>query len=114
LDIFSNTKGLLIPRVTTENRENIPSPAQGLMVYDKDLGNYYIYTASGWRLMQEGFWLFNSGTNTVYLADNAYKVGVGTSAPTGKFEIVGDASLSDELPLFEVKNKLGRTVFCRI
>lgn len=37
LDITSTTKGLLIPRLTTAQRNTMPSPATGLMIYDTDL-----------------------------------------------------------------------------
>ncbi|RLD87319.1 MAG: hypothetical protein DRJ09_10510 [Bacteroidetes bacterium] len=41
LDIKSSTKGLLIPRMTTTQRNAITSPAQGLMVYDTEDSTFY-------------------------------------------------------------------------
>ncbi len=111
LDIYSKTAGLLIPRMTTSNRTSIASPVAGLLVYDTDEGYYYIYTASGWQLMQEGFWLYNSTNKVVYLADNTAKVGIGTSSPTARFEVHADATASRTDALFEVKNTKGQTVF---
>ena len=51
LDITSTTKGLLIPRMTTANRTDIASPANGLLVYDTDLKTLYYYDtpAALWR-----------------------------------------------------------------
>ncbi len=111
LELYSKSRGLLIPRMTTAQRTGITSPVAGLMVYDTDEGDYYIYTTSGWQLMQEGFWLYNSSTKTIYLADNNAKVGIGTSTPTARLEVHADASASRSDPLFEVKNTKGQTVF---
>lgn len=36
LDISANDKGVLVPRLTTQQRLNIPNPADGLLVYDSD------------------------------------------------------------------------------
>ena len=57
LDINSNSKGVLVPRLTTAQRTGIASPAQGLLVYDTDLGCFYYYnsTTSAWvSLCQAG------------------------------------------------------------
>ncbi len=57
LDIVSNTKGLLAPRMSTSERLDIvnvvsPDPvAEGLLVFDTDLDAFYFYdsTISDWR-----------------------------------------------------------------
>jgi hypothetical protein len=41
LDIESNESGLLIPRMTTTERDGITDPAHSLLVYDTDLDGYY-------------------------------------------------------------------------
>jgi hypothetical protein len=43
LDISSTTKGTLLPRMTSAQRNAIVSPAQSLMVYDTDVDLYYYY-----------------------------------------------------------------------
>ena len=43
LDIQSEAGGLLTPRMTTTQRLAIPSPAQGLLVYDMTLEAFYYY-----------------------------------------------------------------------
>jgi hypothetical protein len=48
LDLTSGTKGFLAPRVTTAQRNNIVSPATGLLVYDTDFQCFY-YFDSGWK-----------------------------------------------------------------
>ena len=43
LDITSTSKGILIPRMTSSQRESISSPANGLMVYQTDGTTGYWY-----------------------------------------------------------------------
>lgn len=45
LDITANDKGVLIPRLTSAQRLAIPSPANGLLVYDTDADCFYYYVA---------------------------------------------------------------------
>ena len=40
LDVKSSDKGVLIPRVTTTERENISSPATGLMIYNSTTNKF--------------------------------------------------------------------------
>jgi len=49
VDVVSTTKGLLIPRMSTTQRNNISSPATGLLVYDLDLESIMSYNGSTWR-----------------------------------------------------------------
>jgi len=44
LEVNSISKGFLPPRMTTLQRNNITSPAVGLVVFDTDKNNLYIYT----------------------------------------------------------------------
>lgn len=50
LDVRSNNKGMLAPRMTTAERNAIASPANGLLVYDTSLASFYYYSTSttGW------------------------------------------------------------------
>lgn len=48
LQIDSIIKGLLIPRMTTAQRDAISSPATGLLVFDTDTGEFEFYTGSAW------------------------------------------------------------------
>ncbi len=50
LDITSNSKGLLIPRMTLAQRGNIKSPATGLMVYQTDFfAGFYFFDGVSWK-----------------------------------------------------------------
>lgn len=48
LDLTSSDKGLLMPRMTTSERESIADPAEGLVLYDTDLENYYFFRDTAW------------------------------------------------------------------
>lgn len=48
LDIRSTSKGFLAPRMTTAQRNAIASPANGLVVYDTDLGSLYFFNGTVW------------------------------------------------------------------
>ncbi|PPK96297.1 hypothetical protein LY01_00115 [Nonlabens xylanidelens] len=49
LDISSDDKGLLVPRMTTAERLLITAPADGLMVYDTDLQDFKYYRSGEWN-----------------------------------------------------------------
>jgi hypothetical protein len=49
LDVKSTVKGILIPRMTTLQRTSIPAPAEGLIVYDTDLGSLCFYRLGSWN-----------------------------------------------------------------
>jgi len=49
LDVQSITQGLLIPRMTTTQKNAISSPVEGLKVYDLTLHKECVYTGSVWE-----------------------------------------------------------------
>ncbi|RYU95512.1 hypothetical protein [Emticicia agri] len=52
LDLSSTSKGLLIPRMTLEQRGKIMNPANGLMIYQTDfLAGFYYYDGTAWKSM---------------------------------------------------------------
>ena len=51
LDVSSNGKGILMPRMTTAQRTGISSPALGLLVFDTDKGTFMFYDGSKWRAL---------------------------------------------------------------
>ena len=71
LDIQSTTKGMLVPRMTTGQRNSISSPANGLLVYDTDTKSFWFRKSSIWRE------IIDSSNNTVLAdSDNDTKVDV--------------------------------------
>jgi hypothetical protein len=51
LEVASNNKGLLTPRLTTAERIGIAAPAKGLMVFDNDTNSFWYYTGTIWQNM---------------------------------------------------------------
>ncbi len=51
LDISGSTKGILLPRMTSLQREAITSPATGLLVFDTDKSRFYYYDGSVWKVL---------------------------------------------------------------
>lgn len=50
LDLSSTNKGLLMPRMSLQQRNAIQSPAQGLIVYQTDiLSGFYFYNGKDWK-----------------------------------------------------------------
>lgn len=70
LDVVSTTKGMLVPRMSTVQRNNIPTansvtvPATGLMVYDTDLNTFCYYNGASWAAVGTGPGLQLFATNT--------------------------------------------------
>ncbi|MEO1626888.1 MAG: hypothetical protein AAFV25_17170 [Bacteroidota bacterium] len=53
LDVSSIDKGVLIPRMTSSQRNNINNPATGLMVYDTDQNSFWYFDGTAWGPMDE-------------------------------------------------------------
>ena len=52
LEIESTTGGILIPRLTETQRDDISAPAEGLMIYQTDgTAGFYYYNGSGWATL---------------------------------------------------------------
>jgi len=54
LDIQSDDKGILVPRLSAAQRTAIASPATGLVVYDNSLQNFFFYNGSAWTPLLSG------------------------------------------------------------
>jgi len=48
LDVTSTSKGLLIPRMTSEQKQGIATPADGLMVFDTDTQSFWYFNSTAW------------------------------------------------------------------
>ncbi len=75
LDIASTDKGILIPRMTTVQRNAIASPATGLMVYDTNLMGFWYYNGTAWQPVggPDDTWKMygNTGTNSTHFLGTA-------------------------------------------
>lgn len=52
LDAKSNSKGLLVPRLTTSQRNAIQNPENGLLVYDTSINAIYYFNGYSWVKMK--------------------------------------------------------------
>ncbi len=116
LDVKSTDKGMLIPRMTASERDNISNPATGLTVYVTDDNSFYYFDGTSWIRLQTDSdgkeWLLtgNAGTTpgthflgTTDANDLVFKtnnneqmrilsggnVGIGISSPAEKLHING-------------------------
>src|SRR6187549_3862364 len=51
LEVKSTTKGFLIPRMTSAQRNAIPSPAAGLLIYQTNGTVGFYYYNAGWKAL---------------------------------------------------------------
>ncbi len=92
LDVTSTTKGFLVPRMTTTQKDAISSPATGLLIYQTDgTAGFYYYTGSAWILITTELISKTEGTDftggllvghktTGTLSAATYNTGVGIGA----------------------------------
>ena len=86
LELQSTTKGFLLPRMTEDDRDQISSPAQGLMIYCTDCGTNgeaQLYNGTAWTTMTGAAAVFVCGTSTITFTYNGSSVTYGTIAGAG-------------------------------
>ncbi len=83
LDIKSTSMGLLPPRMTTLERNAIPSPAVGLIIYNLDDNCINYYNGSTWLSL-----CGNANTTSVAPKDSAYEISTTWVKPAGLKYIV--------------------------
>ena len=86
LDIKSTTKGMLVPRMATAQRDAISSPATGLLVFDTDLSSFWFYNGTAWEDLSAV-----ETSDHIADADNDTKIQVEESANEDiiRFDIAG-------------------------
>ena len=85
LEINSNNKGLLIPRMTTIEMNAIVSPAVGLLVYDTDTKLIWSYNGSAWVKSSGG--KFVDGVNPTLAVYNDGNVAIGRTSTSHKLHV---------------------------
>lgn len=119
LDVNSSTRGMLIPRMTANQRAAIVNPAAGLLVFQTDnflgspssLSGLYIYETNnavvGWKRIAKAEEITNSGSNSWVVSGVNQSsgvtgnVGIGTSNPTSKLHVVGNTLVDGNLTIFD-------------
>ncbi len=88
LDVSSTTKGVLIPRMTTTQRNAIVTPQTGLLVFDITTNSFWFRSTSAWHELSDDLdtEVYRNGPDKIYmgLTDS---VGIGTSNPAYKLEV---------------------------
>jgi len=110
LDVSSNTQGILIPRMTLTARNAITNPANSLLIYQTDnTPGYYFNSGTSavpvWTQLSAAAdnlgnhrattniqlatnYLSGDGDNEGIYIDNTGNIGLGTTTPSGKLDIV--------------------------
>ncbi len=70
LDVKSTTKGMLVPRMTSSQMFAINNPAEGLMVFLTDFGEFFYYEGGEWKYMTRDF--------AYYISDYDFDTGIST------------------------------------
>jgi hypothetical protein len=94
LDISSTEKGVLLPRMTQAERNAIPSPAVGLLVYQTDnlRGFYYRSGAIWYPLSYRDYkWRFQDGN--MYSYDHLQNVGIGVDENSFETDLLGKVEI---------------------
>jgi hypothetical protein len=92
LDIRSNTKAVLLPRMTTTNRNAITSPIAGMLLYNSTSNQFNYHDGTAWQQATFGNQWNVAGTNYYY---NGGNVGIGDATPDYKLDVAGTTYTSD-------------------
>ena len=89
LDISSTSKGLLIPRMTTSQRDAISNPETGLIVFVTGSQVFYFYNGTNWEELGTGASGWELQNSTIS-ADSLHQVVIGNNTGDGIFQVVTD------------------------
>lgn len=90
LDVSSTTKGLLVPRMTSAQRNAIAAPMNGLVVFDNTADAFFVYSSQGWK--EVGYHVWEKLNNDAYYT--AGNVGIKTSSPQASLHILTGNTVS--------------------
>lgn len=90
LDLVSTTKGMLVPRMPAASRLAIPSPANGLLLYDTDSAAFFFRKGFSWIRIADGhsakqnielndYAITNNGSTPGIRIDDYGNVGINTA-----------------------------------
>lgn len=96
IDLTSTTKGILLPRMTTAERDAIAAPAESVMLYDTDLNRHHTYDGTNWKPIGSLFGYYAQTVASATVTNTTTEtsiVGTGVGAltvPANNFQ-VGDS-----------------------
>jgi hypothetical protein len=98
MDITSTTKGLLIPRMTTTQRDAIGTPATGLQLYNTTNNTNDTYDGVGWK--QQATWGYIAKTATYTALSTDYTI----DCTSGTFTVTLPTAVGISGRIYVVKN----------
>lgn len=105
LELKHVAKGFLPTRLSTTQKQQINSPAKGLLVYDTTMQQYSFFKDTAWQVMGGGD-VWQSDNNVIHY--NSGLVGIGTDMPTYQLEVsgrlllhYGDAAITIDTNFFD-------------
>jgi type VI secretion system Hcp family effector len=107
LDVYSTARGFLIPRLTTNQRNNIVQPAKGLLIFQTDGTQGFYYNdgtpvAPDWVMLtsaESALWLKTEPGTSLMLSNTDDSVGIGNTMPEEKLDVSGNLVLDNFQPL---------------
>ncbi|NVK03656.1 MAG: tail fiber domain-containing protein [Flavobacteriia bacterium] len=125
LDIESTDGGILVPRMTSTNRDAISSPATGLMIFNITNEQFEFYNSAAWvPVSAEASTAWELNTDSAYVAlatksdgtarsnPTAFvitddgKLGLGTTDPKGDFSLEGATTVNFDLVTQSTNNSI--------
>jgi len=114
LDVYSTSKGMLVPRMSSMQIAVISNPATGLLVFNTDVNSFFFYSGTVWKNLSDGgtdIWGVNSSTGDVYVNDLQTNIGIGTDEPVSKLAVVANSGANPDDALFEIQDEFGIPIF---
>ncbi|MEL7532550.1 MAG: tail fiber domain-containing protein [Bacteroidota bacterium] len=126
-EVVSSSKGILISRLTTSQRDGISSPATSLLIYNTSTNQYEFFDGSNWQPLDSGgddlgshtagqnleignYWLSPDGTNAGLQVDNSGNVSFSANADVSQNITVGNVlNVSDTASAAFLKLSNGAT-----
>lgn len=101
VDITSTTKGVLMPRMTTTQRDLITSPATGLLIYNTTNEDLETYNGSSWISGGDGFagdalQNYNSVGSGTSITTGTSNINIGNLAGTTMTDAIGDVYIGEK------------------
>lgn len=88
LHVNSTTKGLLIPRMSTTERNAIVAPAEGLLIYNLTTNELNQRQNAAWKtLLNNDSWTGGGSGQIFNIGDN---VGINTAGPSERLDVSGN------------------------